>query len=106
MREHHTAVIRSDRHIARRRITNCSFLPAPLQSISGEARIRIARVRNAILLLSQYSIPIGPDTIMDVYNASIRHDIQPKDMQHPNNATPLCEDIVGRLKSRRGAAAE
>jgi len=57
-------------------------------------REKICRVRNAIVVLSKLFIAIYPDTIMDVYSASLA--MEPKDMLQPT----AMEKIAGRARER------
>lgn len=51
--------------------------------ISGKDRENICRVRNAILALETQFLPIYPQTIMEVYDSSLKMDV--KDMMIPDN---------------------
>jgi hypothetical protein len=58
------------------------------RTIGPEGRARIARVANAIALLSRHSVPIWPRSIMEVYSASAEL-LAPKDILDPSHAAVL-----------------
>ncbi len=62
--------------------------PAP-QTIDAEARTRMARVRNALAVLSAAATPIEPATIMLVYDAAEAAGLPPAHMLHPEHAAAL-----------------
>lgn len=59
--------------------------------ISSARRIKISRIANTLLLMSQLSIPINPESIMKIYDQSVTLDINPQDMFHPENANRLLQ---------------
>lgn len=62
--------------------------------VTMDERLRIARVRNAIYILSQVFIPISPHTISVVYQRSEEQGISVKDMLLLNNVALLTDNIV------------
>ncbi len=48
--------------------------------MSGELRMRMAAVRNAIVLLEKAKVPIFKETILKVLESTKRSGISPKDM--------------------------
>lgn len=63
-------------------------------------REKIGRVMNCIVALDTEFIAIAPETIMDVYNASIANGVNLKDMMRPDVMKSLC---IG-ARSMRDAA--
>jgi len=59
-----------------------------------DERLRVARVHNAVLLLSKASIIISPDSISTVYQRSVDMELQPKDMNLQINFEALTSSIV------------
>ena len=62
--------------------------------ISSNGRLKISRITNSLLLMSQFSIPITPDSIMNIYNQSINLNINPQDMLHPEYTKQLLNNII------------
>lgn len=60
-----------------------------LRVIPAEARERMARVRNSILILADNQIEIYPESITFVHDRSIELQISPKDMLSPSNSKLL-----------------
>jgi hypothetical protein len=56
-------------------------------------RLIMARIRNAIVVLSMKKKAIHPDTIMQVFHVSEEKEIQPKEMLYPDIATTLVSNI-------------
>jgi len=54
--------------------------PNPKATIDIHTRENICRVRNAIVVLAKQFLAIHPVTIIDVYEESIHHKLQPKEM--------------------------
>lgn len=65
-----------------------------------DMRKRVARVRNCILALDREFIAIGPDTIMDVYDASVAAMVRLQDMTRPDVAKKIC---IGAHSMREAA---
>lgn len=65
-----------------------------------DMRSKVARVRNCVLALDMQFIAIGPDTIMEVYDASIAKDVRLQEMTRPDVAKDICEGA----RSMRAAA--
>lgn len=57
---------------------------------SPEIRRRVARVHNAIAVLDAEFIAISPETIMEVYDASVAQGIQLKDLTRHDVARSIC----------------
>lgn len=74
---------------------------AASRRISREGRLRVARVRNAISMLSSLYIVISPTTIMDVYDSSVALGLDAKDMLNPDNV----EKLVARARETVAGAA-
>lgn len=55
-----------------------------------EMRQKVARVRNCVMALDMQFIAIGPDTIEDVYDASVANDVALQDMTRPDIAKAIC----------------
>jgi exosome complex component RRP4 len=58
-----------------------------------EMRLTMARIRNAIVVLSSRKKAIHPDTIMEVFRLSEEKQIQPKEMMYPDISTMLVSKI-------------
>ena len=56
----------------------------------------MARVRNSILALNTLFVAIYPDTIMDVFEASVEGDIAIKDMLKPDIMIQITETARAR----------
>lgn len=61
--------------------------------VSPEMRLTMARIRNAIVVLSTKKKAIHPDTIMDVFRLSEEQKIHPKEMLYPDVSTTLVAKI-------------
>ena len=62
---------------------------AAARVIGPDARLRIARVRNALIFLSQRLAPISPDSILAVVRAGVASGIEPSAMLRPEAAAVL-----------------
>lgn len=71
--------------------------------IGRDGRLRLARVQNAIAVLSASFISISPDTIMDVYTASEHMGLSPAAMLDADCQEALVAPIRERI-ARTGAA--
>ncbi len=56
----------------------------------------MARVRNSLIALDSLFVSIYPDTIMDVYEASIEGDVPVKDMLKPDIMLQITETARAR----------
>jgi hypothetical protein len=56
----------------------------------------MARVRNSLIALDSLFVAIYPDTIMDVYEASIEGDVLVKDMLKPDIMLQITETARAR----------
>ena len=63
---------------ARKESTEESVATVSLSSVSADDRLKISRVRNAILALVDQFVAIYPQTVTETYNASVH--LHPKDM--------------------------
>eukprot|EP01103_Thecamoeba_quadrilineata_P012553 TRINITY_DN3266_c0_g1_i2.p1 TRINITY_DN3266_c0_g1~~TRINITY_DN3266_c0_g1_i2.p1 ORF type:complete len:141 (+),score=16.11 TRINITY_DN3266_c0_g1_i2:127-549(+) len=68
------------------------------KEVTFETRQRICRVRNAIVTLATMFIAIYPATIMDTYEESEEHNLQPQDMLKPNKMELITVRAGGRKK--------
>jgi len=68
-----------------------------IKTISPEVRECISRVRNSIVALNQIFSSIHPDSIMEVYQASLNQEIDIKDMLKPN----IIIGITSSIRSTR-----
>lgn len=68
------------------------LLPKPIIAYS-QMRLTMARIRNAIVVLSTKKKAIHPDTIMDVFRLSEEQKIHPKEMLYPDVSTTLVAKI-------------
>jgi len=64
------------------------YVPKP---VSGEARERVARVRNCIHALTAKFLPIHPDNILAVYKLAVK--FQCRDMLKPDVIATLTKSI-------------
>ena len=60
-----------------------------VQHISGDARARMARVKNSIAALRLASLSITPEAIMRVYEASFERGWEAKDLLDPERMAAL-----------------
>jgi len=67
--------------------------------LSVEAREKICRVRNSIVALATFFIPVYPDTISDTFHASIQYKLAPKDMLRPDVILKITRDAAKRISS-------
>jgi exosome complex component RRP4 len=65
--------------------------------IDGEGRLRIARVRNALLALSEHAVAITPERIMAAYDLAVARGIAPKEMLHPDSSAALAQGAVAAV---------
>lgn len=61
-----------------------------MQEGGVEMRKKVARVRNCVMALDMQFIAIGPDTIQEVYDASVANDVPLQDMTRPDIAKAIC----------------
>ena len=61
--------------------------------IGAEARGRMARVRNALVLLSRLHCAVGPDSIMAVFDASVRLGLGVAEMLAPEHSAALAAAV-------------
>ena len=67
------------------------------REIGYEARRNIARVANAIRILSEAFVAISPETIMDIVDASAAVDMPPHVMNDPANRVLLVQPAADRV---------
>lgn len=58
--------------IEERDAEDSTWTPKPIQK---DARLNIARVKNAIAILAHFYLPVHPDTIMYIFNNSLEHSV-------------------------------
>ena len=66
---------------------------AAARLIGPEARARVARVRNALVLLSRLRCPISPESILAVYEASERGGLTPSALLLPEHEAALAAAV-------------
>lgn len=69
--------------------------------VSAEARLKIARVRNAVSALGALYVAVTPTTIMDVYEASMEMRLEARDLLNPD----YLEKITRTARERHGGGS-
>jgi len=67
---------------------------APPEPPTREARERVCRVRNALVVLARLLISVSPTTVAEVYHASLAAGIAAKDMLLPHVAPQICASVI------------
>ena len=67
---------------------------AAVKPLSHETRLTLARVHNAIVVLREAFLPVAPDTIMSVYDASVSAGLKAKDMLLADNMRSLQDTVI------------
>lgn len=67
----------------------------PREPPTVEERLRVARVRNALLVLERLCIAVSPASVNDVYQASIDSGVPVRHMLLPHVMSQLCKAALG-----------
>lgn len=67
--------------------------PEPDAPLTFEERLRVCRVRNALVALDRLCVAVSPTSVAEVYHASL--DYEPKDMLLPDVLPRICRGVLG-----------